>query len=41
MKPDEMLIFGHTHGPFINKEKTVANACSRQWNYNQSTRTVT
>jgi len=28
MKPDERLIFGHTHGPFINKEKTVANAGS-------------
>jgi UDP-2,3-diacylglucosamine pyrophosphatase LpxH len=28
MKPDERLIFGHTHGPFINSEKTVANAGS-------------
>jgi len=28
MKVDERLIFGHTHGPFINKEKTVANTGS-------------
>ena len=28
MKPDERLVFGHTHGPFINKEKTVANTGS-------------
>jgi UDP-2,3-diacylglucosamine pyrophosphatase LpxH len=28
MKNDERLIFGHTHGPFINKDKTVANAGS-------------
>jgi UDP-2,3-diacylglucosamine pyrophosphatase LpxH len=28
IKPNERLIFGHTHGPFINKEKTVANAGS-------------
>ncbi len=28
MKPDERLIFGHTHGPFINKDKTVVNAGS-------------
>ena len=28
MKPDERLIFGHTHGPFINREKTVANTGS-------------
>lgn len=28
MKPDERLIFGHTHGPFINKEKTVVNTGS-------------
>jgi len=25
MKSDETLVFGHTHGPFINKEKTVVN----------------
>jgi predicted phosphodiesterase len=25
MKPDERLVFGHTHGPFINKDKTVVN----------------
>ena len=28
MKPDERLIFGHTHGPFINSDKTVANVGS-------------
>ena len=28
MKPDERLVFGHTHGPFINKEKTVVNTGS-------------
>lgn len=28
MKPDERLIFGHTHGPFINSDKTVVNAGS-------------
>lgn len=28
MKPDEILIFGHTHGPFINDENTVANTGS-------------
>lgn len=28
MKPDERLVFGHTHGPFINEEKTVANTGS-------------
>jgi UDP-2,3-diacylglucosamine pyrophosphatase LpxH len=28
MKPDERLVFGHTHGPFINREKTVANTGS-------------
>jgi hypothetical protein len=28
MKPDERLVFGHTHGPFINKEGTVANTGS-------------
>jgi predicted phosphodiesterase len=25
MKTDERLVFGHTHGPFINKDKTVVN----------------
>ena len=28
MKPDENLIFGHTHRPFINKDKKVANTGS-------------
>ena len=28
MKSDERLVFGHTHGPFINNEKTVANTGS-------------
>lgn len=28
MMPKEKLIFGHTHWPFINKEKTVANTGS-------------
>ena len=28
MKADERLVFGHTHGPFINKEKTVVNTGS-------------
>jgi UDP-2,3-diacylglucosamine pyrophosphatase LpxH len=28
MKTDERLVFGHTHGPFINNEKTVANTGS-------------
>jgi UDP-2,3-diacylglucosamine pyrophosphatase LpxH len=28
MKTDERLVFGHTHGPYINKEKTVANTGS-------------
>lgn len=28
MKPNERLVFGHTHGPFINEEKTVANTGS-------------
>lgn len=28
MKPDERLVFGHTHMPFINREGTVANAGS-------------
>jgi predicted phosphodiesterase len=28
MKPDEILVFGHTHGPFINKARTVANTGS-------------
>jgi predicted phosphodiesterase len=28
MKPDERLVFGHTHGPFINKDKTVVNTGS-------------
>ena len=28
MKSDETLVFGHTHGPFINKEKTVVNSGS-------------
>lgn len=28
MKPDEILIFGHTHGPFINNDKTVVNTGS-------------
>lgn len=25
MRPDEKLIFGYTHDPFINKEETTAN----------------
>lgn len=28
MKPDERLVFGHTHGPFINEDNTVANTGS-------------
>jgi UDP-2,3-diacylglucosamine pyrophosphatase LpxH len=28
MKPDERLVFGHTHGPFINNDQTVANTGS-------------
>lgn len=28
MKPEERLVFGHTHRPFINKNGTVANAGS-------------
>lgn len=28
MKTDEALVYGHTHRPFINKEKTVANTGS-------------
>ena len=28
MKTDERLIFGHTHGPFINQDKTVVNTGS-------------
>jgi UDP-2,3-diacylglucosamine pyrophosphatase LpxH len=28
MNPDENLVFGHTHRPFINKEKTVVNTGS-------------
>ena len=28
MKPDEGLVYGHTHRPFINKERTVANTGS-------------
>lgn len=28
MKPEERLVFGHTHKPFINKAGTVANAGS-------------
>ncbi len=28
MKPDEKLVFGHTHRPFINKDKTVVNTGS-------------
>lgn len=28
MKPDENLIFGHTHRPFMNKTKKVANTGS-------------
>lgn len=28
MKPDEILVFGHTHDPFINKNKTVVNTGS-------------
>ena len=28
MKPNEILVFGHTHRPFINKETTVANTGS-------------
>ena len=28
MKSDERLVFGHTHGPFINNEKTVVNTGS-------------
>ena len=28
MKPDERLVFGHTHDPFINNDKTVVNTGS-------------
>jgi UDP-2,3-diacylglucosamine pyrophosphatase LpxH len=28
MKPDENLVFGHTHRPFINQDKTVVNTGS-------------
>lgn len=28
MKPNEILVFGHTHEPFINNQKTVANTGS-------------
>ncbi|RZN38387.1 MAG: hypothetical protein EFT35_04875 [Methanophagales archaeon ANME-1-THS] len=28
MKPNEKLVYGHTHRPFINKERTVANTGS-------------
>ncbi len=28
MKPDEKLVFGHTHRPFINKDQTVVNTGS-------------
>lgn len=28
MQRDEILVFGHTHGPFINSEKTVVNTGS-------------
>lgn len=28
MKPDEILVFGHTHDPFINNNKTVVNTGS-------------
>ena len=28
MKPADRLVFGHTHGPFINNDKTVANTGS-------------
>jgi UDP-2,3-diacylglucosamine pyrophosphatase LpxH len=28
MRPGEKLIFGHTHKPFINEEKTIANSGS-------------
>ncbi|UTB32184.1 MAG: UDP-2,3-diacylglucosamine diphosphatase [Methanobacterium sp. ERen5] len=28
MKPNERLVFGHTHGPFINHNKTVVNSGS-------------
>jgi UDP-2,3-diacylglucosamine pyrophosphatase LpxH len=28
MKPEEILVFGHTHDPYINKTKTVANTGS-------------
>lgn len=28
MKPDERLVFGHTHKPFINDDKTIANTGS-------------
>jgi predicted phosphodiesterase len=28
MKPDEKLVFGHTHKPFINDDRTVANTGS-------------
>lgn len=28
MRPDEILVFGHTHGPFINKTRTVVNTGS-------------
>ena len=28
MKPDEKLVFGHTHKPFINDDRTIANTGS-------------
>ncbi len=28
MKPGDNLVYGHTHQPFINEEKTVANTGS-------------
>jgi hypothetical protein len=28
MKPDEKFVFGHTHEPFINEDRTVANTGS-------------
>jgi predicted phosphodiesterase len=28
MQPGEKLVYGHTHKPFINEEKTVANTGS-------------
>jgi predicted phosphodiesterase len=28
MRPDENLVFGHTHRPFIDKDRKVANTGS-------------